>query len=70
MVVACAFYRDGARWVGGKMDWTDEARSFRDTDKIHGGYNGWQSAGWDGAARRAFCVASADGKHRSNLIEG
>ena len=70
MVIAAAFYWDGARWVGGKMDWTDEARSFRDTDKIHGGYNGWQSAGWDGAARRAFCVASADGKFRSNLIEG
>jgi len=69
MVVACAFYWDGSRWVGGKMDWADEARSSRDTDKIHGGYNGWKSEGWDSAARRAFCVASADGKHRSNLIE-
>ena len=68
MVVACAFYEEGGRWIGGKMDWADEARSSRDTEKIHGGYNGWQSAGWDSAARRAFCVVSADGKLRSNLI--
>lgn len=69
MVVACAFYRDGEKWVGGKMDWTDEARTVRDCNHIHGGYGGWQSAGWDSAARRAFCVVSADGKYRSNLLE-
>jgi hypothetical protein len=70
MVIAAAFYWDGARWVGGKMDWTDEARTARECTHIHDGYNGWQSAGWDGAKRRAFCVASADGKFRSNLAEG
>lgn len=68
MVVACAFYWDDGKWVGGKMDWTDEARTVRDATHIHDGYNGWQSAGWDSASRRAFCVASADGKFRSNLI--
>ena len=69
MVVACAFYRDGEKWVGGKMDWTDEARTVREATHIHDGYNGWQSAGWDSASRRAFCVVSADGRHRSNLLE-
>jgi hypothetical protein len=69
MVVACAFYWNGEKWVGGKMDWCDEARTSRATDKIYGGYNGWQSAGWDAAKKRAFCVASADGKYRSNLLE-
>lgn len=69
MVVACAFYRDGEKWVGGKMDWTDEARTVREATHIHDGYNGWQSAGWDSASRRAFCVVSADGRYRSNLLE-
>ena len=69
MVVACAFYREGETWIGGKMDWCDEARTSRECNHIHGGYGGWQSAGWDEAKRRAFCVVSADGKWRSNLIE-
>ena len=69
MVIAAAFFWDGARWVGGKMDWTDEARTVRECNHIHDGYNGWESEGWDGAKRRAFCVASADGKWRSNLAE-
>ena len=29
----------------------------------------WDAAAWDSATRRAFCVVSADGKLRSNLIE-
>ena len=71
MVVACAFYRDAASgtWIGGKMDWTDEARTVRECTHIHDGYNGWKSEGWDSAKHRAFCVVSADGKYRSNLIE-
>ena len=69
MVIACAFYEEGGRWIGGKMAWTDEARTIREATHIHDGYNGWQSAGWDSASRRAFCVMSADGRHRSNLLE-
>ncbi len=70
LVVAAAFFWDGGKWVGGKFEWTDESRSSRSAANIHDGYHGWDAAAWDGAARRAFCVASADGKHRSNLIEG
>lgn len=71
MVISAAFYWDetARKWVGGKMDWCDEARTSRATEKIYGGYNGWKSEGWDKAKRRAFCVVSADGKWRSNLIE-
>ena len=71
MVISAAFYWDetSRKWVGGKMDWCDEARTSRDTGHIYDGYNGWQSAGWDKAKRRAFCVLSADGKFRSNLLE-
>ena len=68
MVVACAFYWDDGKWVGGKMDWTDENRTSRACDHIHDGYNGWKADGWDAAKERAFCVVSADGKFRSNLI--
>jgi len=71
MVISAAFYWDDSskRWVGGKMDWCDEARTSRATGHIYGGYNGWKSEGWDKAKRRAFCVVSADGKWRSNLVE-
>ena len=70
LVVAAAFFWDGARWVGGKFEWTDESRSSRSAANIHDDYHGWNGAAWDVAARRAFCVASADGKWRSNLAEG
>ena len=71
MVISAAFYWDetSRKWVGGKMDWCDEARTSRDTGHIYDGYNGWKSEGWDKAKRRAFCVVSADGKFRSNLLE-
>lgn len=70
MVVACAFVWDGYKWKGGKMDWTDERRSSRSTENIHDRYCGWNPSEWDNAKRRAFCVASSDGKRRSNLEEG
>lgn len=69
MILACAFYWDGSGWVGGKFDWIDEARSSRSLENIRGGYGGWNAAAWDAARRRAFCVMSADGRSRSNLIE-
>lgn len=71
MVLACAFYWDAARsaWVGGKFDWIDESRSSRSFENIHDGYGGWDAAAFFAAARRAFCVMSADGKLRSNLLE-
>lgn len=69
MVLACAFYDEGGKWVGGKFDWIDEKRSTRPLKNIHDGYGGWNAAAWNAAKRRAFCVMSADGKYRSNLIE-
>lgn len=69
LVIAAAFYWDGARWVGGKFDWTDESRNSRSCENIHDGYGGWDAAAWKSAKKRAFCVVSADGKYRSNLLE-
>ena len=69
MVIAAAFYWDGSKWVGGKTDFCDESRSSRSATNIHEGYNGWNASAWDSAKKRAFCVVSADGKYRSNLIE-
>lgn len=69
MILACAFYEVGGKWVGGKFDWIDESRSSRPLENIHGGYGGWNAAAWAAARRRAFCVVSADGRHRSNLLE-
>lgn len=71
MILACAFYFDDAseRWIGGKFDWIDEHRSSRSLENIRTGYGGWDAAAWAAARRRAFCVMSADGKKRSNLLE-
>lgn len=69
MILACAFYEDGGKWVGGKFDWIDEHRSSRSLENIHGGYGGWNAGAWNAAKQRAFCVMSADGKLRSNLLE-
>jgi len=71
MVVAAAFYWDETahKWVGGKFDWTDESRDTRSCKNIHDGYGGWDASAWRSAKRRAFCVVSADGRFRSNLIE-
>ena len=69
MIVACAFCFDGEKWIGGKFDWIDEHRTSRSLENIKGGYGGWLYASWQSATRRAFCVVSADGRHRSNLLE-
>ncbi|MBR1608026.1 MAG: hypothetical protein IJ678_00245 [Kiritimatiellae bacterium] len=70
MVLACAFYWDerAGAWTGGKFDWIDESRTTRDFANIREGYGGWDAAAFFAAPRRAFCVASADGKYRSNLL--
>lgn len=69
MILACAFYEEGGHWIGGKFDWIDEHRSSRSLENVHGGYGGWDAAAWRAARRHAFCVVSADGKYRSNLLE-
>lgn len=67
--VACAFYWDGSRWVGGKFDWISTSRTSRGFEKIKSGYNGWDSAAFFGAKKHGFCIVSKDGKKRSNFIE-
>lgn len=71
LVIAAAFFwdEDAKKWVGGKFEWTDESRSYRDCQNIYEGYGGWEAAAWEYAKKRAFCVLSADGKFRSNLLE-
>ncbi len=69
LVVCAVFYRDNGKWVGGKFDWIDESRKTRDFKNIEGGYNGWSASAFRAAKKHAFCVVSADGKYRSNLIE-
>ena len=71
LVIAAAFFwdEDAKKWVGGKFEWTDESRSSRSCQNIYEGYGGWAAAAWKTAKRRAFCVVSADGKYRSNLLE-
>ena len=71
MVLACAFYWNDARaaWVGGKFDWIDRQRAARSFENIRDGYHGWNPEAFFGARRRAFCVMSADGRRRSNLLE-
>lgn len=67
--VACAFYWDGAAWVGGKFDWISTSRTTRDFANIKDGYHGWNWRAFVDAERRAFCIVSADGKRRTNLAE-
>ena len=68
LVIAAIFYKDGDRWIGGKFDWIDRSRSTRDFKNIDAGYGGWNASAFRAAAKHAFCVVSADGRHRSNLI--
>ena len=69
MIVVAAFYQDSSgRWIGGKFDWIDESRSSRSLENIKAGYGGWDGTSWTAAKKHAVCVASADGKFRSNLL--
>lgn len=69
--VACAFYWDERiqKWVGGKFDWISTSRTSRDFKNIHNGYGGWLPEEFFWASKRAFCIVSADGKKRTNLLE-
>lgn len=66
--VACAFYWDGERWIGGKFDWISTSRTTRSFENIHDRYNGWDPGAFFSAKRHAFCIVSADGKRRSNIV--
>lgn len=70
--LACAFFWSEANggWIGGKFDWISTNRTTRDTKNIDGGYNGWDAARFWAAPKRAFCIARADGRKRTNLVEG
>ncbi len=66
--VACLFVTDGA-WKGGKFEWVSTSRTSRDAKNILEGYNGWDAAAFKAAQGFRFCIASADGKKRTNFIE-
>lgn len=69
--LACAFYfdeKEGA-WIGGKFDWISTSRTTRDWTNVRAGYNGWKPDPFFGAKKRAFCICSADGRKRTNLVQ-
>lgn len=67
--VCCLFClgADG-RWTGGKFDWISTSRTSRDLANIDSGYNGWDAAKFRAARAYAFCIVSADGRKRTNVI--
>lgn len=67
--VACAFFRSGGRWIGGKFGWISTSRTSRSWNNIRSGYRRWDPAAFFAAEARAFCIVSKDGTRRSNLIE-
>ena len=67
--LACVFYWDGKKWVGGKFDWISTSRTTRGWENVKSGYNGWDADAFFGAKRHAFCIVSKDGKKRTNLLE-
>ena len=67
--LACAFWWDGRQWVGGKFDWISTSRTTRDFKNIRDRYHGWDPDAFLNAKRRAFCIVSADGRKRTNLLE-
>jgi hypothetical protein len=67
--LACAFYWDGTKWVGGKYDYVSTSRTSRTFENIDEGYGGWNASEFFGAKRHGFCIVSTDGKRRSNFIE-
>ena len=66
--LACAFYWDGSRWIGGKFDWISTSRTTRSWENIRGHYNGWDPDAFFSAKKHAFCIVSRDGKRRTNLL--
>lgn len=69
--LACAFFWDeaGRRWIGGKFDWISTSRTSRSFENVRAGYHGWDPEAFFHAKRHAFCILSANGKRRTNLIE-
>lgn len=68
--LACAFYQDPAtdRWIGGKFEWVSTSRTSRGLNNIRDGYGGWDPNAFFSAKKHAFCIVSADGRRRTNLI--
>lgn len=67
--IACCFFWDGKQWIGAKTDWISTSRTSRDFKNLNEGYNGWKPELYWAAPKRAFCIASRDGKKRTNLLE-
>lgn len=66
--LACIFYRDGDRYVGGKFDWISTSRTTRDFHNIDTAYHGWNADAFHAAKEYAFCIVSKDGRRRTNII--
>ncbi|MBQ3812149.1 MAG: hypothetical protein II841_01125, partial [Bacteroidales bacterium] len=63
--LACLFLVDGR---GGKFDWISTSRTTRDFKNINNGYNGWNASAFKACKTFYFCICSADGKRRTNVI--
>ncbi|MBQ9344085.1 MAG: hypothetical protein IJT88_02590, partial [Kiritimatiellae bacterium] len=63
--IACLFLEDGR---GGKFDWISTSRTTRDFKNINIGYNGWDADAFRACKTFYFCICSADGKRRTNVI--
>lgn len=66
--LACAFYRDGETWVGGKFDWISTSRRARDYKNVEARYHGWEPEKFFAAKEHGFLILSKDGKKSSNFI--
>lgn len=67
--LACLFCKIDGQWVGGKFDWISTSRLTRGFENIRSGYKGWDPQAIEKASSFAFVIVSADGKHRTNVIE-
>lgn len=67
--LACLFCKIDGQWVGGKFDWISTSRLTRGFENIRSGYKGWDKQAIEKATSFAFVIVSANGKHRTNVIE-
>lgn len=67
--LACLFCKIDGEWIGGKFDWISTSRLTRGFENIRSGYKGWDKQAIEKATSFAFVIVSADGKHRTNVIE-
>ena len=67
--ICAVFFERNGRFEGGKFDWVSSSRTNRELKHVES-YSNWTSSGiklpWRGKV--AFCVFSADGKRRSNIV--